>query len=379
MSCRRGANRTYLSLFFNEGMQMKWEEYSNLMLDKCRYKNKPFFACFELTPFCNFKCNMCYVRLDSDQALAQGGMLSTEQWIRVADEAKRMGVILLEITGGEPTTRPDFKELYTTLIKMGFVIRLRTNAYLINGDTLELLKKYKPYQISITLYGSSDEIYKRICHVNNGFSIVSNNILAMQEAGLNIRLTTTMTKDNIDDIKNMKAWAADNDLKLTPFGGLITPVRNANRSIDHLRIKYTDEECEIFEDLQARMHKVDDRTRYMNPFWMCRGFGAEFCISWDGRMTLCNGLTSIWQEALSQSLSSAFHKLYDELRRVKRPAECGSCRYIEYCGACPSQLLSATSNCEKTCEDICRVARRNCRCYLLNETNKENDVDLLCE
>lgn len=358
---------------------MNWADYSNILLDKCKKLNRPYFACFELTPFCNFKCNMCYIRLNPDQASLQGNLVSYYEWIRIAEEAKRMGVLSLELTGGEPTTRPDFAELYESFIKMGFIIKLRTNAYQIKNDFLEMLKRYKPYQVSITLYGASDETYKKVCHVNDGFSAVSKNILLMQEAGLNLRLTTTITKENVDDLQKMKKWATDHKLRLSSFGGLITPIRNANRSIDHLRIKYTDEQCEITEDLLEKIHNVVDKSKYMNPFWMCRGFGAEFCVSWDGRMTLCNGLTAVWKDAVSQSLNKAYDELYNDLKKIKRPAECETCLFIEYCGACPSQLLSATGSCEKTCEEICRIARRNCRCYILNEINQENNIGLLNE
>ena len=40
--------------------------------------------------FCNFSCNMCYVRLDPEQAAKQGMPLTTEQWISLAEEAKRI-------------------------------------------------------------------------------------------------------------------------------------------------------------------------------------------------------------------------------------------------------------------------------------------------
>ena len=40
-------------------------------------------------------------------------------------------------------------------------------------------------------YGASDATYNQVCAIPDGFSIVSENILAMKEAGLSIRLTMT--------------------------------------------------------------------------------------------------------------------------------------------------------------------------------------------
>ena len=39
----------------------------------------PVSATIELTPFCNFKCVMCYVRLDAEQAKKQGEILTKEE------------------------------------------------------------------------------------------------------------------------------------------------------------------------------------------------------------------------------------------------------------------------------------------------------------
>ena len=93
---------------------MDWYEYSQILLEKCKQKEVPFSCGFELTPLCNFRCNMCYIRLDPEQAANQGSFLSTEQWIELANEAKQFGALSMEVTGGEAMTRPDFPILYRT-------------------------------------------------------------------------------------------------------------------------------------------------------------------------------------------------------------------------------------------------------------------------
>lgn len=349
---------------------MYWEDYSDSLLKKCKELHVPYFACFELTPFCNLNCNMCYIRLTPDQAAAQGRLLTTDEWLQIGEEARRMGVVSLEVTGGEPTTRKDFPILYEAFAKMGFLIKLRTNGYYLSKDNLELLGTYNPYEISITLYGASNDTYKRVCQVPNGFTRVIDNINALENSGIAPRLTMTITKENAADVPKIKNWASETMHRVHTFGGLMTPIRGARRNIDHLRLTYSDEDCDVpVETIEA--HEVVNRGRYMNPFWMCRGFGAEFNISWDGRMTLCNGLTKIWSEPLSSGLVNAFNELNNKLLEVKRPIECVNCNLVEYCGACPSRLLSATDSCERTCDAICRTARRNFKYHVLKglETN----------
>ena len=343
---------------------MEWAEYTRILLEKCKNSGTPSSATFELTPFCNFNCNMCYIHLSPDQAKKQGESLTTEQWLHIAEEVKKLGTLGLEITGGEAVTRPDFPELYESFIKMGFLISLRSNGYLLNGDLLQLLVKYKPRGIWITLYGASNETYKKITGIDNGFTVVTHNILALREAGITPSLSVTLTKDNIADKAKIVEWAIKNDFFITLFGGLINPIRSAKRSVDHLRVDF-ESEYDI-SDIELPFREIHNREKYKSPFWMCREFGTKFCITWDGRMTLCNCLPSIWSSPLSQGVNDAYGTLYNKLKAVKRPADCADCQYIDFCGACPSQLLSATGSHEQTCKELCMRAERSYRRFLFN-------------
>lgn len=356
---------------------MDWQEYINLLVKKSKNQGIPCSACFELTPFCNFNCNMCYIHLSQEQAKQEGELLTTDQWIRIAEDAKSNGTLGIELTGGEAITRPDFKVLYETFVKMGFLITLRSNGYLISGEVFDLLKKYKPRCISITLYGGSNETYYKITGVRDGFSVVTKNVLALRDAGFNIKLSVTVTKDNIDDRDKLIKWAEENELYLGFYGGLLTPIRAAKRSIDHLKVDYGLEQY-VKDDLPARNINYAD---YKHPFWMCKEYGTKYCISWDGRMTLCNCLPSIWADPLSQPFKDAFDSLYDQLEKLNRPEECAKCQYIDYCGACPAHLLSETGSLEHTCEDLCKNARvnyyfsqKNTNDAQLNKTDKECNI-----
>lgn len=338
---------------------MLWENSYNELLTKCKKQGIPLFACFEVTPYCNFKCNMCYIRLEPNEASRQGILLSTEEWINIAKNAKKMGVLLLELTGGEPTTRKDFFILYKTLAKMGFLIKLRSNGYLINGEYLDLLKEYPPYEISITLYGCSNDTYKKVCGISDGFSTVTTNITKLQEIGITPRITITLTKENANDVPKLKEWADNHNLILRSYGGLINPIRSANRSISSLKLRYSDADCELPVDMLNSSRKIENHEKYLDPFWMCNGFGAAFSISWDGRMTLCNGFPAIWKKVHSSTIKKTYEDLYTDLRKLKRPKKCETCNIIDYCSICPSRLYSETHDLTITSEELCRIARRN--------------------
>ena len=82
---------------------------------------------FELTPRCNFRCPMCYVHMDPQQADQVGRELSAAQWINLAEQARDQGLVFALLTGGEPFIRKDFFEIYDAMKDMGLVISINSN------------------------------------------------------------------------------------------------------------------------------------------------------------------------------------------------------------------------------------------------------------
>src|SRR5271165_5839466 len=85
----------------------------------------PLALISEVTHRCPLHCVYCSNPL---QLIATKAELSTEEWVRVFQEASRLGVLHLHLTGGEPAARADLKDLisgghqaglYTNLITSG--------------------------------------------------------------------------------------------------------------------------------------------------------------------------------------------------------------------------------------------------------------------
>jgi pyrroloquinoline quinone biosynthesis protein E len=88
----------------------------------------PLALIAEVTHRCPLHCVYCSNPL---QLIAATAELSTEEWVRVFQEASRLGVLHLHLTGGEPAARSDLKDLiaggrqaglYTNLITSGIGI-----------------------------------------------------------------------------------------------------------------------------------------------------------------------------------------------------------------------------------------------------------------
>lgn len=114
------------------------------LVNKATANRTPINATIELTPTCNFRCDMCYIRMEKSQAEKRGGLRSIEEWLHIADQLQEIGTLFILLTGGEPLLYPDFKELYIRLKEKGFILTINTNATLIDDETVRLFQRLKP-------------------------------------------------------------------------------------------------------------------------------------------------------------------------------------------------------------------------------------------
>ena len=337
-----------------------------------KYKRIPLSAQLELTPRCNFNCRMCYIHMDDKHAKELGRELTTDEWLRICQEAKDAGTLYLTLTGGEIFTRPDFKELYTKLSEMGFLITLMTNASLIDERVMEWLRKRPPYVIRITLYGSNDEVYRSVCQVENGFSRVDKAIKLLQEANIPINLKSVIIKNNADDIPKMYQYAAGRKLRLAMTEGISKPVRGAQSEAAFVRFEPYLEELNNSNPAISK-RPVDGRGPYPhNPKYLmdCGPYGRAFTVTWDGKMSWCSFLNKPCMELKEHSVSDAWKRLLDEAEKIHKPQNCVNCKYEEYCLRCPGVLAAECGSYEQVSEEFCMRAQR---LYSLYNRNKKED------
>ena len=158
---------------------------------------------FELTARCNFNCKMCYVHLTAEEQQRRGRELTADQWLAIAEEARSRGMLFLLLTGGEPLIRTDFRYLLTELKKMGLLVSVNSNGSLIDRDWLDFFRHEPPFRFNITLYGGSEETYERLCG-RPMFGRVTENIRALRQLGIGVKLNASMTPYNVADMEAMQ-------------------------------------------------------------------------------------------------------------------------------------------------------------------------------
>lgn len=354
-----------------------WEQNEMTFAAFAASQHVPLGGTFELTPICNFKCKMCYVRLDKPQMDAIGSELTAYEWIGIAREAINAGTLNLLITGGEPLIRNDFTEIYTALSSMGFIIKLNTNAALVTPEIIKLFSKYPPTATSVTLYGANPDTYENICGDANGFDKTIRGLELLSKIPTELEVRTTFIKDNMHELDQLRTIAKRYTNRFGINTGVFKSVRGAVSDVEACRMtpsqisdvvdsnmKYYDDlnsgnELDIFLNTVEKSTTEKDYGFKLPPTVLtCLAAKAIYWITWDGKMLPCGCFSTPYTLPLKEGFLPAWKQLPDLLKDISRPLECTKCEIDDgICPNCPAKLQAETGSFDGKSPYICAIAK----------------------
>lgn len=350
---------------------------TQMLLNKASYINLPMSGTFELTPMCNFSCKMCYVRKTAEEVRQHPRkMMTLNEWIQLAEEARDEGLLYLLLTGGEPFAWPHFWELYEVLCEMGFLITINSNGSLIDDKAIERLKQHPPIRINITLYGYGDESYEKLCGVKGQFSRVNSAIMMLQEAGISVKLNGTLTSENIKDLDACIHYANSKDLIYEINTYMFPPIRR-DESLAGANERFTPEEASYYRLKSYRMQYGEER--YQNfmkavakgsvpPMGLdescvdprdgkirCRAGKASFWVTWDGKITPCGMMPKPAVELRGKTFAESWKELVDISNKLSLSGVCQKCANRSLCHACAAMAMAETGEADGMPVYLCRM------------------------
>lgn len=345
------------------------------LVDKANRTHTPITANFELTPTCTLNCDMCFIRTERSVVEQHGGLLPLQQWLDWAEQLQSMGTLFILLTGGEPMLYPHFKELYTRLREMGFVITINTNGTLIDEEMVRTLQARKPRRVNVTLYGGNAETYSRLCHNPQGYSRCMDALKLLKQAGIDIKLNVSIVKKNLEDYEQIIRLARELDIPAEVNSYMFPLTRSecgTARNIQAERLE-ADEAARI-EMLYMEYKKGDGMTRYMHDlkYTLAHTEGASACslecraaksscwINWQGIMTPCVLMEAPAVSLRHTPLAAAWKQMTETAAMLPAHAECSGCGLRPVCNVC----YAAASNEKEVAGSIdylCRMAKAKAR------------------
>lgn len=360
-------------------MKTSTEPYISTYLHaKGRKLGLPIAGNFELTARCNFNCPMCYVHLTEEQVKASGKELSTEQWLKIAEDAKNQGMVFALLTGGEPLVRKDFFDIYSGMKEMGLMISVNSNGSMLQGEILEKFLKEPPTRFNISLYGGSNDAYEKMCG-RPVYDQVKANIRALRSAGVDVSLNLSITPYNMDELERIYADALELDVNVRATGYMFPSIRSNGKKFGCGNRLSPEESarCSVKWD-ELRLDDEEFCIRAKNTFQKlnehregcpveagegitCRAGSSSFWVTWDGKMLPCGMMTTPEIDLLEVGFETAWKKLREETAKIRMPSECGVCDYKDLCGVCAAMCYAETGRFDGVPTYICEKIREQVR------------------
>ena len=346
------------------------------LIAKADLTKSPISAVLELLPLCNMNCSMCYVRLSREEMERKGRVRTAEEWIELAKELQRKGVLFVLLTGGEPLLYPEFKKIYLALQDMGMIISVNTNGTLINDEWIEFFAKNKPRKMNITLYGGSEDTYERLCHHREGYHKTLYAIEQLRKNNIDIRINYTVTKENYLEVEDIIKWTKERSLPMVIDTYMIPVKRERSKPFDKqsrlmpkdaakvrvnswkMRMSMDDYEREAQEMLK-KASLLDKKEHKDTCNMTCHAGKSSFTITWDGRMMPCLTLEKVQVDVFEKGFSESWKYLVEETEKIMINSKCAECLYRPFCRTCAACAIAETGDEQGIPEYMCEYAKES--------------------
>lgn len=324
----------------------------------------PVSGTFELTARCNFSCPMCYVHLRDAR---QEDELTAQQWLELARQARDQGMIFALLTGGEPFLRKDFFEIYRGMKALGLLISINTNASVMTEQILEQLLQDPPSRMNISLYGGCGETYRKMCGVT-AFERVTQNIRVLKAAGVDVRLSYSITPDNRQDMERIYAISRELDVQIKASSYMYPPVRLEGGGASCRRLS-PGEAAEAAvawdmlrlgaEEMRLRAKRMIHDSQRECPVDIddgvgCRAGSTSLWLTWDGRMLPCGMMPGPTAYPLKTGFGAAWGQIREAVKQIKLPSACVTCSKRNLCCVCASVCIAETGAFDAVPDYACR-------------------------
>ena len=333
-------------------------------------QRKPLIGVVEITSECNCNCPHCYVK-----GLDKKKRISTEKFEDIAHIFKEKGIVNVTITGGEPLLHPNFREIYMSFKKQGFLIDVFTNALLVDNDIASLFADYPPRSLDITIYGTSNEEYESFTGVMSGYDKLCRALELLDKNGVFYTTKMILNKKNYDHISKFNMIAYQHN---APFRYNVVIGQGNNTLKDPQDLMLSNEQIvEIEKHDPVKIKAFQDLAHKCNclPYdcnnndgwsqFVCGAGIDKVFIGYDGKMSPCMTLRNKGLDVFEYGYDYVWN-YWGEQRKQKlsKDFKCITCKYLPICTPCTEEFEQANGNKEIPIENVCDLAEKRWNAFI---------------
>lgn len=360
---------------------LRYGQFSQLIHKNAARKRIPIGGGFEVTFRCNLRCVHCYASCNNGKERSE---LSFQEICRIFDEIADEGCLWLLLTGGEPFVRKDFLDIYTYAKQKGFIVTVFTNGTLVTNEVVECFRKWRPFNVEITLYGGTAETYEKVTQVPGSFDRCLRGIQLLLSAGLPVQLKSVIMSINQHEIKTLKEFSESHGMSF-----LYDPILSPRLDRSNHPCLYRISPEEVVEIDISEPERLKNWKEYFDSFcgkspsdelYICGAGETSFFINPYGELQLCV-LSRVPSYSLRRgTFHDGWHTVLGQVRtqRVRKDFPCRQCELVSLCGQCPGWSYLEHGNWDTPVEYLCRIAHLRAQAFQpdsLQTQQKGGDVD----
>ncbi len=336
-------------------------EFSRRIHDHAADHELVIKAQLELTYRCNLHCRHCYTDPYNNRDDVHRE-LTTAEIERLLVEMRELGIVWLNLTGGDIFMHPQFFEIYESAYRKGFLLQLYTNGTLFTRAIVERLAQMPPFTIDVSVHTVNEARFDWFTQVPGSFRAFLRGLELMRQSTLPLTFKTKIMNWNQDELADIQAFVESFGQTFGYTSSLSPRLNGDCSSLDH-RIPPDDlAKLTGMNATSALLEPACDGVPVEGPaadrLFRC-GCGTDTIhISAWGELGTCTLQYEHRASLRHFSLRDAIHHVFTATRaaRYNGDSPCRRCHVLEFCEKKPSDARWECASAEAPIPYACDVA-----------------------
>lgn len=323
----------------------------------------PKVVSIELTDFCNLTCKHCYGAF----CMENRSFIPLNKMKKLLLELDECRTIMLELTGGECLTHPNFKEILKYALSLNFKqIAILSNGVAFTPELFEIIKANRDrVSVQIDMHSLNEEYLDWFTGTPHIIERVENNIRLAVATGAPVRIVSVITKRNLKELESLASWVN----KIGAASYAISPVIQLGRAVEYDQdlILEQQESEQMMERLGALASKYCDMMKNPlveapnNHLINCGCISSHLTVKSNGDVKMCtmdcgDCTNSKFGNVLEQGVKGVYdlhQKLIYAIAYQQVPnannEHCRQCANFTFCVSCMLRTFIKASEDKENC------------------------------
>ena len=323
---------------------LPYRDFSRGVHERAARADRVIKAQLELTYRCNLHCLHCY----TDPYNAREYFpreLALNEILHLLDDMAELGILWLNLSGGEIFAHPNFFEIYDEAYRKGFLLQLYTNGTMFTAAVVEHLTASPPFSIDISCHSVDEQAFDRFTQVAGSFKRFLKGIDLLKESGLPFCFKTKAMNWNRDELPEIKRFVESFGQR---FGYTTSLSPRLNGDCSSLAYRLAPEDVNAIEDMLTSQETVgsvaDDQERCAlaapttDRLYRCGCGTNTIHINARGELGTCTLQYERRVSLREYDLREAIEKVFGEVRALGYSSDspCRVCSILSFCEKKPT-------------------------------------------